>query len=163
MAGGNHTEPPKEDIYSGVVSIESIRILFFLATLNHLQIWAADVGNAFLNARCREKVIIRAGPEFGPKYHGKDLIVHKSLYGLRTASSTFHSHLHLTLGKLGFKPTHPDSDLLIRDNGTHYEYIGTYVDDLIIASKDPQMIIDHLSVDYNLKGVGVPEYYLGGM
>ena len=38
VAGGNHTEPPKEDIYSGVMSIESIRILFFLATLNHHQI-----------------------------------------------------------------------------------------------------------------------------
>ena len=60
VAGGNHTEPPKEDIYSGVVSIESIRILLFLATLNNPQIWAADVGNAFLNARCRERVLIRA-------------------------------------------------------------------------------------------------------
>ena len=73
VAGGNHTEPLKEDIYSGVVSIESIRILFFLATLNNLQIWAAYVVNAFLNARCRERVLIRTGPEFGPKYHGKDL------------------------------------------------------------------------------------------
>ena len=103
-----------------------------LASLNNLDIWAADVGNAFLNARCRERILIKAGHEFGKELSGKDLIVHKSLYGLRTTSSAFHSHLHKKLRELGFKPSHPDSDLLIKDCGTHYEYIGTYVDDLIL-------------------------------
>ena len=45
--------------------------------------------------------------------------------------------------------------------GTHYEYIGTYVDDLLIASKNPKKIIDALKEVYVLKGVGIPEYYLG--
>ena len=44
---------------------------------------------------------------------------------------------------------------------THYEYIATYVDDLLIASKDPQAVIEALKKVYVLKGVGVPEYYLG--
>jgi hypothetical protein len=29
VAGGNHTEPTKEDIYSGVVSIEAVRMGFY--------------------------------------------------------------------------------------------------------------------------------------
>ena len=39
--------------------------------------------------------------------------------------------------------------------------IGTYVDDLLIASKNPKKIIDALKEVYVLKGVGIPEYYLG--
>ena len=54
-----------------------------------------------------------------------------------------------------------ETDLWIRDKGTHYEYIGTYVDDLLIASKNPAKIIEDLKQYYILKGVGIPEYYLG--
>ena len=46
--------------------------------------------------------------------------------------------------------------------GDPYEYIATYVDDLMIASKDPEAIIKYLEKSYDLKGVGKPEYYLGG-
>ena len=45
--------------------------------------------------------------------------------------------------------------------GSHYEYIATYIDDLLIASKDPQSIIKELELTYTLKGVGNPVYYLG--
>ena len=62
---------------------------------------------------------------------------------------------------MGFKPSKADLDLWIRDKGTHYEYIGTYVDDLLIASKNPAKIIEDLKQCYILKGVGIPEYYLG--
>ena len=36
VAGGNHTAPPKEDIYSGVVGMSSIRMAFLLAAMNNL-------------------------------------------------------------------------------------------------------------------------------
>ena len=63
---------------------------------------------------------------------------------------------------MGFKPPKADADLWYKDMGTHYEYIGTYVDDLLIASKNPHKIIEKLKQQYVLKGVGIPEYYLGG-
>ena len=40
--------------------------------------------------------------------------------------------------------------------------MATYVDDLLVWSKDPMAVIKILEEDYILKGVGVPEYYLGG-
>ena len=43
--------------------------------------------------------------------------------------------------------------------GTHYEYIATYIDDLLIASKDPRLIIKELERTDTLKGVGDPIYY----
>ena len=63
---------------------------------------------------------------------------------------------------MGYMPSKPDPNLWIKDVGTHYEYIATYVDDILIWSKDPMQIIDTLKCVYILKGVGIPEYYFGG-
>ena len=38
--------------------------MIFLAELNGLQLYAADVGNAYLEAETREKVCVYGGPEF---------------------------------------------------------------------------------------------------
>jgi hypothetical protein len=49
------------------------------------------------------------------------------------------------------------------DTTSHYEYLATYVDDIIIWSKDPMGIMKSLKKIYLLKGVAIPEYYLGGI
>jgi hypothetical protein len=54
------------------------------ATLNDLQILGCDVSNAYLNAPCREKIWVDAGPEFGSD-EGKVMIVRKALYGLKSS------------------------------------------------------------------------------
>ena len=43
-----------------------------------------------------------------------------------------------------------------------YEYIAGFVDDVICFSKNPQAILDYLRKFYTMKGVGHPQYYLGG-
>ena len=53
----------------------------------------------------------------------------------------------------------------MRDAGDHWEYIAKYIDDLLIISKTPMEILNQLKKPkgpYNFKGVGSPEYYLGG-
>lgn len=155
------TETPREDIYSGVVGIETVRLGFLLASMNDLKICAADVGNAFLYGKTRETVFIIAGPEFG-EHAGKRLVIDKGLYGLKSSSARFHEHLSSKLRSLGFRPSAPDSDFWMKDMGDHYEYIATYVDDLLVMSRDPMKIIAEIQKDYILKGVGQPEYYLGG-
>ena len=55
VAGGHTTDPPSSITCSSVVSRDSIIIVFTLAALNDADIRAADVGNAYLNAKCREK------------------------------------------------------------------------------------------------------------
>jgi hypothetical protein len=162
VAGGNHTTPTKESVFSGVVNISSVRLGFLIASLNVLQICAADIGNAFLYGRTREKVYVRAGREFGAQLQGRDLIVDKSLYGLRTSSARFHEHLSAKLRSMGYVPSKADMDLWMKDCGSHYEYIARYVDDIIAFGKDPLATINEVKRDYILKGVGRPEYYLGG-
>jgi hypothetical protein len=48
------------------------------------------------------------------------------------------------------------------DKSSHYEYSSTYVDDILIWSKDPMAFIKSLEKTFMLKSVGIPEYYLGG-
>ena len=54
VAGGHTTETPASVTYSSVVSRDSVRIAFFIAALNELDVLAVDIGNAYLNAPCRE-------------------------------------------------------------------------------------------------------------
>jgi hypothetical protein len=55
-----------------------------------------------------------------------------------------------------------EPDLWMVDKSSHYEYLATYVDDILIWSKDPIEVIKALEKTYMLKSVGIPEYYLGG-
>jgi hypothetical protein len=48
------------------------------------------------------------------------------------------------------------------DKSSHYEYLATYVDDILIWSKDPMAVKKSLEKAYMLKNVGISEYYLGG-
>ena len=45
--------------------MESVRIIFIFESLNGLYIFACDIGNAYLNAKCREKVFTEPVIEFG--------------------------------------------------------------------------------------------------
>jgi hypothetical protein len=162
VAGGNWTVNDKEDIYSGVVFMDTIRIRFFLGELYGLSCRACDIRNAFLYGKTKEKVYITASPKFGANLHGKNLILDKFLNGLKTSAARFHEHLSEPLLRLGFKKTKHDPDLWMLDKSSHYEYITTYVDDILIRSKDPMAFIKSLEKLYNTKIVGIPEYYTGG-
>jgi Reverse transcriptase (RNA-dependent DNA polymerase) len=108
VAGSHLTDPPKESAYSGVVSFRSLRIVALLAELNGLAFWAADVGNAYLEAHTKEKVYIIAGPEFGElQWH--TLVIIRALYGLRTSGARWHERFSDTLRDLGFVPSTPMS------------------------------------------------------
>ena len=65
VANGNLTSAPGDNSnYSGVVSLRSVRLVAFGAELNGLELWGADVSNAYLESYTPEKVAIIAGPEF---------------------------------------------------------------------------------------------------
>jgi hypothetical protein len=162
VAQGNHAIVPAEDVYLGVVGIETVRMILALGAMDDYQVCAADIGNAFLYGKNKEKTMITAGPEFGPELHGKTLIVEGGWYGHKTAAATFHEHLSAKLRQMGFRPTKTNLDLWIRKKDDKYEYLASYVDDIIAISPHPMDIIEELKKTYILKGVGEPEYYLGG-
>ena len=156
--------PPEAEVWSGVVSTDAVRTALFLGMLNSMKILAADISSAYLMADTKEKMFTKLGPEFG-EWGGRTVLVNKALYGLIGSCAQFHRHLCTELSKLGFKPSKADPDLWMRDAGDHYEYIAKYIDDLLIIAKDPKAILDQMRKPkgpYEFKGVGSPNYYLGG-
>jgi Reverse transcriptase (RNA-dependent DNA polymerase) len=160
VAGGHMTDTPASIMYSSVVSRDSVRIALLLAALNGLDVWVADVGNAYLNAPCRKKIWTIAGPEFGDD-EGKVMIIKRALYGLKSSGAAWRAML------AGFKSTKGDPDVWFRPqhgpNGGYYEYVLIYVDDILCTSHDPKAVMVVLSKTYRLKddSVGPPSRYLG--
>ena len=137
--------------------MDSVRLGFTLGDLNNLKCIAGDVENAYLNGYTKEKIYIVAGPEFGPELEGQILIVVKALCGLRISAARFHEHLTDNLRKFGYKPSRADPNLFYKDIGDHYEYVASYVNDILIWFKDPMRIMAKLKAVYTMKGVGIPE------
>ncbi len=79
VAGGHQTDTPKTMTYSSVVSRDSVRIALVAAALNDLNILVCDIEGAYLTAKCREKIWITAGVEFGSEA-GTTMIVKMALY-----------------------------------------------------------------------------------
>jgi Reverse transcriptase (RNA-dependent DNA polymerase) len=116
--------------------MDTIIIGFFLGELYGLSCCACDIGIAFLYGKTKEKVYITAGTDFGSRLYGKNLIINEPLYGLKTSAARFYEHLAESLLRLGFRKTKHDPDLWMVDKTSHYEYLATYVDDILIWSKD---------------------------
>jgi len=93
VAGGHWTQTSSQLTYSSVVTRESIRIAFLIAALNDLDILAADIGNAYLQAPAREQVHTTAGPEFGPSRVGQTVIIVRAMYGLKSSGAAWHAQL----------------------------------------------------------------------
>jgi hypothetical protein len=54
VSGGNWTVNDREDIYSGVVCMDTVRIGVFLGELYGLSCCTCDIGNAFLYGKSKD-------------------------------------------------------------------------------------------------------------
>ena len=167
VADGHKTKTPAAMCYSSVVSRDSVRIALTIAALNDLDILACDIQNAYLTADCREKVWILAGPEFGSEA-GKNMLVKKALYGLKSSGAAFRAFLAETLDAMGYRPSYADPDVWLRpavkpDGFEYYEYILCYVDDVLCISHNPTKSRKRIQQDFKLKDdkIEPPDVYLG--
>jgi len=113
VVDGHKTRPPSSITYSSVVSRDSVRIALTIASLNSLEVSACDIGNAYLNAQCREKLWTVTGPEFGSD-KGSIMIIAKALYGLKSSGAAWRLTLAATMERLGYRPTQADPDVWIK-------------------------------------------------
>jgi hypothetical protein len=167
VAGGHQTDPPKESVYSNVISRDSVRLAFLIAVLNDLEILSDNIQNAYLNAPTKERIYMIAGPEFGQGKEGRPVMIVRAPYGLRSSGARWHDHLAATLRDAGFKACKADADVWMRpavkaDGSKYYKYVLCYVDDLLVVSEHPKGIMEGLEAKYVLKAgsFGEPTTYL---
>lgn len=156
--------------YAGVVSRDSVRIAFTYAALNDLNIFAADIRNAYLQAPSSRKDYIVCGSEFGLENVGRVALIHRALYGGKTAGSDFRNHLRSCMRHLEFDHCLADPDVWMRpakksDGSSCYEYILLYVDDVLVISDNAESVLRNgIGRYFDLKesSIGPPKLYLGG-
>ncbi|CAN1255787.1 Retrovirus-related Pol polyprotein from transposon TNT 1-94, partial [Linum perenne] len=74
------------DTYSPVTKISTIRILFALASINHMHVHQMDVKTAFLNGELNEEIYMEVPPGSSECIVGQKVCrLRKSLYGLKQA------------------------------------------------------------------------------
>ena len=111
--------------------METVYSGMFIADPNNLELWGADREHN-LPALKREKLYTVGDPE------------------------CWHDKFFETLHQMGFKPSRADPDTWMKysKEGSHYEYIAVYIDDLAIYIEDPKSLCDKLrevaSINYHL-------------
>ena len=163
MLDGRKRPHPIYSNFAGVVSRESIRIAFTYAALNGLQVCAADVKSAYLQAPSSRKDYIVCGPEFGlEKKDGSAwFIVHCMVANLQAVIFEIISDPVCVILILFLVP-------LIRMYGCDQqrrEYILLYTDDaLCISAHAEETLRNDLGKYFQLKekSIGPPTIYLGG-
>ena len=167
---GHRTPDPGISTFAGVVSRESVRILLTYAALNDIDVFAADILNAYLQAPSSQKHYIICGAEFGIENIGKRALIRRALYGGKTAGRDFRNHLRECMFHLGFTSCRADPDVWMRpkvkaDGSEIWEYMLLYVDDTLVVSEDGEKVLrDELGKYFELKeaSIGPPDIYLGG-
>ena len=129
---GHRIADPSRTNYAGVVSRDSVRIVFTLAAMNRLDICAADIQNAYIQAPTSEKHYVICCPEFDNN-QGKEVLIQRALYGWKSAGRDYFLHLRSCIEFLGFNPCMADPYIWMqknkRDDNTNYlEHAFLYVD-----------------------------------
>lgn len=154
VAGGHMTNPLTMITYSSMVFCDSVHIAFLLAVLNDVPILSTDIGNAYLNAKPRERGFTTAGPEFGAELQGRSVLIVHALYGLKSSGAAWRAHLVNTLHQLGYSSCLADPDVWFHparkpDGFEYYKHVLVYVDDLLVLShhgeKTMKVLQDFLS------------------
>ena len=167
---GHKTPSPAGSTYAGVVSRESVRIALTYAALNGLDVTAADIQNAYLQAPSSQKDYIICGPEFGLENVGKKALIRRALYGGKSAGRDFRNHLRACMRHLDFTSCPADPDVWMRpalkaDGSQVYEYVLLYTDDVLFVSENGGTVLrEGIGKYFELKeaSIGPPKLYLGG-
>ena len=97
---GHLSPDPIDSNFAGVVSRESIRIIFTYAALNGLDLCAADIKSAYLQAPTSEKHYIICGEGLTLEIQGKIGIIKRALYGGKSAVSDYWKHMRTCMEHL---------------------------------------------------------------
>ena len=95
--------------------------MIFLGKLNNLDLWGADIRNAYLEAFTDEKLYIVAGPQF-QELEGYILILQKALYGLKSSGKRWAEVIHGILWDMKCLPSKADPCILAQES-TQFEVL----------------------------------------
>ena len=126
-----------------------------------MDIWYADVTNAFLNSILDETVYCKFPDGFSQP--GKCLRLLRALYGLRQAPRLWQQEFVSTLKGLGLRQILEEPCLFTNDDGI---FLLFYIDDILLLSRkdrsrQARSIQNALLQTYDMKDLGELKWFLG--
>ena len=153
-----------EETFSPVVRFESVRTVIALAVSEKMKLHQMDVKTAFLNGELTEELFMKQ-PE-GFIEEGKENLVcrlNRSIYGLKQSPRCWNTAFDDHLKSMNFEQTRGDPCLYVSTQGEP-AIIAVYVDDIIIAGKTNERIVESkaaLADRFDVKDMGELHYFLG--
>ncbi|KAJ9560780.1 hypothetical protein OSB04_005940 [Centaurea solstitialis] len=103
------------ETFSPVAKIDTIRVLFSIASNQGWPLHQFDVKNAFLHGDLKEEVYMEAPPGFSDSFKtGEVCRLKKSLYGLKQSPRAWFGRFTLAMKKYGFKQSNSDHTLFLK-------------------------------------------------
>ena len=145
-----HGRPSALDLglSSNTASVEALKMILSRAAKGRMKMWGLDISTAFLFANIVQPTVIELPGNFSletgePAY----LVLHKALYGLRSASLSWQRHLSRIMVDLGLRPSPLEPTLFsgwVELNKVWVYIIAlAYVDDLLVVSSE-QSGVEHV-------------------
>ena len=110
---GRRTPDSMLSMYAGFASRESVQIVFTHAVLNDLEIFAANISSAYLQASCSSNYWTKFSSDFG-EYQGQTALVVRAAYGLKEAGADSRNHRRYCMFHLGYKSSNGDNDVWMK-------------------------------------------------
>lgn len=136
------SQRPEEDYdetFAPVISREGLLTMLTIACTRDYEIHNVDVRTAYLNAPIDRDVFMRIPKGFDEgDPRSQYLRLNKALYGLKQSGNLWHGTLHEVLTKLGWSNTIVEPCLYHRKVKRRTQYLLTYVDDIVIATKSKE-------------------------
>ena len=157
------------DTFSPVAKMNTVKTLIAVSAAKKWSLTQLDISNAFLNGDLDEEIYMSLPPGYTLR-EGTVLPpnpvcrLNKSLYGLKQASRQWFLKFSSTLTSLGFQTSHSDHTLFIRNINGIYMAVLVYVDDIVIASNNDEVVDqlkNALKQSFKLRDLGPLRYFLG--
>ncbi|GJP58899.1 hypothetical protein CLOP_g5864, partial [Closterium sp. NIES-67] len=152
------------ETFSPTAKLPTVRTLLDIAARGNFEIKSMDASSAFLQGQLKEDVHMECPPGFPGTYPANTVWkLKRPVYGLKQAPREWHNKVKEVLLALDFHPSASDSSLFVRHSSEPF-YILVYVDDFILATRDPAdmaAVQSALSSALLMKDLGDLKNYLG--
>ncbi|KAM2907145.1 hypothetical protein COP2_046815 [Malus domestica] len=154
-----------KETFAPVAKMNTVRVLLSVAVNHDWPLFQMDVKNAFLHGELQEEVYMKLPPGHPQeKEPTKVCKLHKVIYGLKQSPRAWYAKLSSVLEVAGFKRSHADSSLFVRNGVQGKLVVLIYVDDLIITGDNMdelEALKRSLHQQFAIKDLGSLKYFLG--
>ncbi|CAL1409608.1 unnamed protein product [Linum trigynum] len=153
------------EVFAPVARWDTIRTFLALAAAHGWPVFQLDVKSAFLNGTLTEEVYVEQPKGFviaGEEH--KVYRLKKALYGLKQAPRAWYSRIEGYFVAHGFQKCPYEHTLFVKKIGKSILLVSLYVDDLMFAGNDPQLIAafkQSMEAEFEMTDLGRMKYFLG--